>query len=143
MKPRRGLSEIIASMTVLAIVSVLGVMLYNLSLESFNSQQNNLTNDVNTSIEIAQQRFEIVSVIPTSDRTVKIYLLNYGNIDIKISDVYLVSPSGIIHRPLTLSIDLFKSTMTYITISDFDVSSITLYKVMSEKGVSCELPASI
>ena len=143
MKPRRGLSEIIASMTVLAIVSVLGVMLYNLSLESFNGQQNNLANDVNTAIEIAQERFEIVSITKTSDTTVKIYLLNYGNVDIKISDIYLESPSGTIHPTFTHSNDgkLPKSEMTYITITY--QAGVTRYKVVSEKGVSCELPASI
>ncbi len=89
MKPRRGVSEILATMMVLMIVSSLGVMLYNISLSNLSNQQSNLSSSVETQKGMAQERFEIIDVIRRNDTHVIVYYVNYGSVNVIISSVYL------------------------------------------------------
>jgi len=94
MRGRRGVSEIVASMVVLVIVSVLGAMLYNTSQSTFASQQSDLLSSVQTEIEKAQERFEIVSIENNGQSSVKANILNFSppnTIDIVVSAVYVNS----------------------------------------------------
>jgi len=98
MKPRRGLSEIIASLTVLIIVSVLGVMLYSISTGAMSEQQNNLLSQLRFEEEKARERFEIVGVDLVSEdagsNSIRLWLLNYSNdntLKVTISSIYVNS----------------------------------------------------
>jgi len=94
MKPRRGISEIIASLTVLIIVSVLGVMLYSISTGAMSEQQNNLLSQLRFEEEKARERFEIVGVEYFNSSSIKLWLLNYSNdntLKVTISSIYVNS----------------------------------------------------
>lgn len=143
MKSRTGVSEIVASMMVLAIVSVLGVMLYNISIGTMNGRQDDFLSNISTTKKISQQRFEIISVAKISDK-IKIYFHNYGLVDIKITDIYLSNANMIVHpdfSPSQYLIDhngeLGTSEISFIIV-DYQ-EGITFYKIVSEEGVSSEI----
>jgi hypothetical protein len=147
MKPRRGLSEIVASMVVLIIVSVLGVMLYNLSLSNINNQENNLLSQVQQNEVVAQAKFEVVAVNKSDNNEVKVYLYNYGQVDVKISDIYLDFGTFITHPTFNLSEDLtvnngllVTSQLSYLT-TDYQ-PGVVKYTIVSDKGVSIEYSVS-
>ena len=91
MRHRTGVSEIFASMIILVIVSSLGVILYNLALSTMSSQQNFLQSETDTQKSIAMERYEIIgatrSLTDSSKMNVTIY--NYGQNDVKITDIYI------------------------------------------------------
>jgi len=141
MKPRRGLSEIIASLTVLIIVSVLGVMLYSISTGAMSEQQNNLLSKLSFEEEKARERFEIVGVEYTDDRSITLWVLNYSNdntLKVTISSIYVNSQqASILMTPRTIE----KNTVYPITVTlPSDMPNLTLDKsynilVVSERGV--------
>ena len=109
MKSRKALSEMIASMVILVIVSVLGIMLYNLSISTMNTQQENLLFDIGMEEGIALERFEIVGVTRTRSNEMNITYFNYGEVDIRITDVYLGSvryPIPLINRTLCHNLEI-------------------------------------
>jgi hypothetical protein len=145
MGSHRGISEIVASMILLVIVSVMGVMLYNFSLENMNSQQNNLLIDVKLREEITQERFEIITVSHI-DGYVWIYFVNYGQIDVKITDCYLKHLDGSITRApyIVLSEYLSLNDGNKLKTSDYTYikipyeANVISYKIVSTIGVSSE-----
>jgi hypothetical protein len=167
-KSRRGVSEIVASLIVLLIVSVMGVMLYNLSLSTMGSQQDALTFNTNFSKTIAQQRFEIITVTKfekDGGSYLNVTFYNYGPVEIKITDIYISNSTGIAHYRLPVQANesgqlftpspnlitnngkLLPSRISYIIV---DVSKIlivdaskphqiTSCKIVSEEGVTNEI----
>ena len=148
MKPRRGVSEILATMMVLMIVSSLGVMLYNISLSNLSNQQSNLSSSVETQKGMAQERFEIIDVIRRNDTHVIVYYVNYGSANVNISSVYLEcigrgsNPESLILPMPTPTVKLILDKVSSIelpvirTITDtYDVT----FKIVSQRGVSSEL----
>jgi hypothetical protein len=141
MKPRRGLSEIIASLTVLIIVSVLGVMLYSISTGAMSEQQNNLLSKLSFEEEKARERFEIVGVEYTDDRSITLWVLNYSNdntLKVTISSIYVNNQqASILMTPRTIE----KNTVYPITVTlPSDMPNLTPDKsynilVVSERGV--------
>ena len=152
MKPHRGLSEIVASMVVLIIVSVLGVMLYNISLQGMNSQQNSMLSDVGVSEKVAQEKFEIVDVKRVNPSHVKITFYNYGPIEINVTDVYLNIGGDLRHLSigpdnwsdyLSLHKGILQSgVLTDITIVVSYYPDLITYVITSESGVSNEYTLS-
>jgi archaellum component FlaF (FlaF/FlaG flagellin family) len=140
MKPRRGVSEIVASMVVLVIVSVLGVMLYNISMQGLNGQQNNLLSDVGLQEEIAQERFEIVAVTKVNESQWNITFYNYGQVDIKITDVYVESGNTVNHQNLLSPIPCAPAHLNSLIITGDE--DVTAFRITSEKGVSIEYHVS-
>jgi hypothetical protein len=141
MKPRRGISEIIASLTVLIIVSVLGVMLYSISTGAMSEQQNNLLSQLRFEEEKARERFEIVGVEYTDDRSITLWVLNYSNdntLKVTISSIYVNNQqASILMTPRTIE----KNTVYPITVTlPSDMPNLTPDKsynilVVSERGV--------
>lgn len=141
MKPRRGVSEIIASLTVLIIVSVLGVMLYSISTGAMSEQQNNLLSKLSFEEEKARERFEIVGVEYTDDRSITLWVLNYSNdntLKVTISSIYVNNQqASILMTPRTIE----KNTVYPITVTlPSDMPNLTPDKsynilVVSERGV--------
>lgn len=156
MKSRRAVSEIIASLIILLIVSIMGVILYNLSLSNLGTQQDALTFDTNLSKTMAQQRFEIIAATKFTQNN-KSYLnvtfYNYGQVDVKITDVYLENSTGLIHPGFTPSPYLIKtkgelhqSDITYIIVDAskiHQISSITSCEIVSAEGVTNEIKVAL
>jgi len=138
MKPRRGISEIIASLTVLIIVSVLGVMLYSISTGAMSEQQNNLLSQLRFEEGKARERFEIVGVEYAGSRSIKLWLLNYSNdntLKVTISSIYVNSQQA--SFPMTNRI-IEKNIVSPITItlpSDLVKDNSYNILVVSERGV--------
>jgi len=148
MRPHRGISEIVASLIVLIIVSVMGVMLYNLSMENLTIQQSNFSLDIKVRESIAQERFEVVDV-KYVDNELIIYFLNYGKTDVRISDVYLEDVNNVVTRYeydqftpsdylLVHEGKLLTSDCTFIKKGGLDVANLISCKLVSRIGVSDE-----
>jgi hypothetical protein len=90
MKSRRGVSEIIATMVVLMIVSALGVILYNISASQLNSQQSDLITKVESQKNAALEKIEIITVDRIGSDKIYVYYIDYGTVKPVISSVYLI-----------------------------------------------------
>jgi hypothetical protein len=140
MKPRRGLSEIIASLTVLIIVSVLGVMLYSISTGAMSEQQNNLLSRISFEEGKARERFEIVGVEYFNSSSIKLWLLNYSNdntLKVTISQVYINDIQELITAE-TRTIEKNIVSTIMVTLRDHKVfTSGRSYNILvvSERGV--------
>ena len=87
---RRGISEIIGSLMILLIISALGTILYNYSLDAVNHQKNILESDINTALEKAQVRIKVISVQSNySANILNLTILNYGSYSVTIDDIYI------------------------------------------------------
>jgi hypothetical protein len=103
-RKRRGISEMVAVVLVLIIVSVAGALLYRVSLETMGTQYTTLTNQVSDQTLAAEERFEIVAIEKATEPTdgVKVYVLNYTpdkTIDIIIDKIYI---NGVIQTDTTI-----------------------------------------
>ena len=88
----RAVSEVIASLILLLIVSVLGASLYSYTLTVTGYQQNTLQGEVHREAERAQERFRVIAVgWSGSGDLLNLTILNYGKLDIQIDDVYVNS----------------------------------------------------
>lgn len=85
----RGVSEVVASLILLLIVTALGTFLYSYTLTSTNLQQSYLQSQVELESERAEERFRVVSVLWLGDDKLNVTILNYGLIDVTIADVYV------------------------------------------------------
>jgi flagellar basal body-associated protein FliL len=140
MKPRRGLSEIIASLTVLIIVSVLGVMLYSISTGAMSEQQNNLLSKLSFEEEKARERFEIVGVEYTDDRSITLWVLNYSNdntLKVTISSIYVNSQQASFEMTNRIIEKNIVSPVTVILPSEILLTKGHSYNILvvSERGV--------
>lgn len=87
---RRGVSEIIASLLILMIVSVLGTVLYTYSLNISQLQQDKLIRDTTLSTGKAQERFQVIGVwYRQSNEIMNLTVLNYGKQELFVSEVYI------------------------------------------------------
>jgi hypothetical protein len=142
MKTRKGVSEIVASMIVLVIVSVFGVMLYNISAGMIAGKQNDLFSELKFESEKAQERFEVVGVDYPGEREIRIWVLNFSknsDSEITISSVYVDDLNAEIQEAGPIILD--QSNLKYITItipadreSLVNVNNYQLL-IVSEKGV--------
>jgi flagellin-like protein len=164
LKSRRGVSEIIASLIVLLIVSVMGVMLYNLSVNTMGSQQDALTFNTNLAKKATQQRFEVIDITRSTKNglsNLNITFYNYGQVDVKITDIYLSNSTGIVHYRLPIQTGetgylftpspelvanngvIHPSQITYLVVDVTKISQITSCKLVSEEGVISDIKIKI
>ena len=136
---KRGVSEIIASLVVLLIVSILGTSIYSFSLSVMKSQNDNLQSSMSVEGERIQERMKLLSVVWNGmDDILNISLFNYGEIDLKIADVYVnglqveTYHSGQFQKITNLEVDTISFT------SPHSLSPNNLYQIVivSERGVS-------
>ena len=87
---RRAVSEIIASLMLLLIVSALGTALYSYTLTITQGPHDDLTSEMSRASERAQERVRVIAVwwSGTGD-LLNVTVLNYGRIDVGIADVYV------------------------------------------------------
>jgi hypothetical protein len=91
-KKRRGISEMIAVVLLLIIVSVAGIALYKTSLDSMTNQYEGFTEQVTVQNLASKERFEVVSVQYVDPQNVIAYLYSYTPdtaLTTKISKVYV------------------------------------------------------
>lgn len=86
----RGISEIIGSLMILLIISALGTILYNYSLDAMNYQKNVLESDIKIALDKAQVRIKVISTQSNySANILNLTILNYGVCSVTIDDVYI------------------------------------------------------
>ena len=86
---RRGVSEIIASVVLILIVSSAGIVAYSYSIGAFSSSTSFLQLDTNQKEKQAQERFAIITVWSNLPYQLNLTVLNYGQIDLAIDSVYI------------------------------------------------------
>jgi len=135
----RGVSEVIASLILLLIISVLGTFLYSYTLTVTGLQQSALQGEVQMEIERAQERFRVIAVgWSGSGDLLNLTILNYGKLDIKIVDIYIngerVTSYHAGRRETIYTSRWGKISLT----SPVPISPDTLYEIVmvSERGVS-------
>ncbi len=132
-KRSRAVSEVIASLIMLLIVSVLGTYLYSYSLTETGVQQNNLEGDIQTEAGRAQERFKVIACIYEGN-LLNLTVLNYGRLDIKIVDIYLDSN----RVALSPGKEIYTSDLGLISFTYPGLVPDVLYEIVivSERGVS-------
>jgi len=135
----RAVSEVIASLILLLIVSVLGTFLYSYTLTATELQQNTLEGEVQREGERAQERFKVISVWWSgSGDLLNLTVLNYGRLDIEIVDVY-VNGEGVTDYHSGRNEEIFTLKWRRISfISPEPISDGSIYEIVivSERGVS-------
>ncbi len=86
---KRGVSEIIASLILILIVSSAGVVAYSYSIGAFSSSTSIYQLDTNLKEKQAQERFAIIAVWSNTSNQLNLTVLNYGQIDLTIDAVYI------------------------------------------------------
>ena len=136
---KRAVSEVISSLILLMIVSVLGTYLYTYTLNSTGFQRNIIEGDIERKAERAQEKFVVTAVwFNNISDLMNLTIVNFGKLDIKITAIYL---NG---ERVT---DYFSGFETTITTSGLKSTSFTpplsissgeLYEivVVSKRGIS-------
>jgi flagellin-like protein len=88
-RSKRGVSEIIASLILILIVSSAGVIAYSYSIGAFSSSTSIFQLDTNLKEKQAQERFAIIVVWSNTSNQLNLTVLNYGQIDLTIDAVYI------------------------------------------------------
>jgi hypothetical protein len=87
---KRGVSEVIASLVVLFIVSILGTSIYSMSVTMMQNQRDTIKWTTNIESNKYMEKIRILYVNWNStDIELEIFFLNYGNIVTNIADIYL------------------------------------------------------
>jgi hypothetical protein len=144
MKSRRGISEMVAVILVLIIVSIAGAALYRTSLVTLSSQFTSYTQQAKDQTLAAQERFEVVNVEKIDSSNVTVYLLNYSpenTIDVTVDKVYIDDiPST--WRPIVTGNSnglLLKNVVTPIRVSSgtgFTTDNKYKIVIVSQRGTS-------
>jgi len=93
---RRAVSEIIASLMLLFIVSALGTTLYSYTLTITQGQHDELTSEMSRAADRAQERVKVMAVWWSgAGDLLNVTLLNYGRSDVEVSDVYVNGERGL------------------------------------------------
>jgi hypothetical protein len=86
---KRGVSEVIASLIILLIVSLAGAGLYSYSLTTFGATNSSFQAQTDKAAEQARERFLIIAVWVGTANQLNITTLNYGKIELAINAVYI------------------------------------------------------
>jgi hypothetical protein len=89
-KSKKGVSEVVASLVVLLIISILGTSIYSVSVTMMQRQRDTIkwTTDIESEKYLEKIKALYVNWNSTDD-VLEIYFLNYGNLVINIADIYL------------------------------------------------------
>jgi flagellin-like protein len=89
-RDRRGVSEIIASLILVLIVTAAGTVAYSMSLSSFSQSSSLFQLQTGQREEQARERFLIISVRNTTMvNQLNLTILNYGEIEVTIDSAYV------------------------------------------------------
>ena len=139
LKRRRAVSEVVASLVILLVVSILGTSLYSFSLNVMRSQQENFFLQSRAEAFRAQERLKVVYVgWSGSDNTLNLTVLNHGNIEISLAEVY-VNGEKVNSYNDGLGVKIVTSRLAGLSFtSPVNVAPDNLYQfvIVSERGVS-------
>ena len=85
----RGVSEVVASLVILLVVSVAGAALYSYSMDTFSASWSSFMLHTMGKEEHAKERFAVIAVWWDSSSELNLTILNYGMIELAIDAVYL------------------------------------------------------
>lgn len=88
-RDRHGVSEVVASLTMILIVSIAGTALYSYSMNTFGSSGSSLQLQTDSREEQARERFSIISIWWDTYNQLNLTVLNHGKIDLAIDAVYI------------------------------------------------------
>jgi flagellin-like protein len=86
---KRGVSEIIASLMLVLIVTSAGVIAYSYSIGAFSSSTSLFQLNTNQKEKQTQERFATIAVWSNTSNQLNLTVLNYGQIDLTIDTVYV------------------------------------------------------
>ena len=139
LKRRRAVSEVVASLVILLVVSILGTSLYSFSLNVMRSQQENFFLQSRAEAFRAQERLKVVYVgWSGSDNTLNLTVLNHGKIEISLAEVY-VNGEKVNSYNDGLGAKIVTSRLAGLSFtSPVNVAPDKLYQfvIVSERGVS-------
>lgn len=88
-KDKRGVSEVVASLLMILIVSVAGAFLYSYSMEEFGSSWSSFALQTDKRKEQARERFSVIAVWWDNGNQLNLTILNYGMVELAIDAVYI------------------------------------------------------
>jgi len=89
-RSKRGVSEIIADLILMLIVSSAGIVAYSYSIGAFSSSSSIFQLDTSSQQNQAQERFSIIAVWENQQTNqLNLTVLNYGQIGLTINTVYI------------------------------------------------------
>lgn len=87
---RRGVSEVISTIIIILIVSVVGSLLFAYSSGLLQSNQDRVIRENQLETDQARERFKFTAVWWNSvDDVLNITVYNYGAIDLEVNDIYI------------------------------------------------------
>jgi hypothetical protein len=86
---RHAVSEIIASVILILIVSSAGIVAYSYSIGAFSSSTSFFQLDTNLKEQQAQERFAIIAIWSNPPNQLNLTVFNYGQIGLTIDAVYV------------------------------------------------------
>ncbi len=89
MRDKRGVSEVVASLTIILVVSIAGTALYSFSTDAFSSSWSSFLLMTRSREQRAQERFSIIAVWWDNGDQLSLTILNYGKIELAIDAVYV------------------------------------------------------
>ncbi|MBM3897811.1 MAG: hypothetical protein FJ358_04725 [Thaumarchaeota archaeon] len=136
---KAGTSELHSTLIVLVITIIAGAAVFGFANSQASVTEKAYGNSVNTYVKQLQERYSIVNIAinyPSSNK-ITIWLYNYGDIDTRITQLYIgTSPSTLSNAPsLSLPLTVSKGSSASITI-DYITSSGQVYyvKAVGEQG---------
>ncbi len=138
---KRGVSEIIASLILILIVSAAGVLSYSISLTTFSSSTSSYQLQTDQREAKVQERLEVLAVWWDRQNQFNLTVLNYGTIDLTIDKVYVngtmvttyISGIGVKIGPTIIISVTFASPLPIATGQTYDII------VVSERGGKNEI----
>lgn len=136
LKNNRGVSEIIASLVLVLVVSAAGVLLYSYSLSSFSSSNSFFQLQMGQREERFRERFLTTATWWNKLDLMNVTIVNYGGIDLKIDAIYVnatlvsnyVSGKGIMVETGGIFSVIFTSPLVIQSSQTYEIT------VVSERG---------
>jgi archaellum component FlaF (FlaF/FlaG flagellin family) len=94
----RGVSEVVASLIIMLVVSIAGTIIYSFSIEAFNSSSSAFLLQTKDREEQARERFSIVAVWWDNNSQLNLTVLNYGKTELTIDAVYIEGKKATINE---------------------------------------------
>jgi archaellum component FlaF (FlaF/FlaG flagellin family) len=139
LKRGRAVSEVVASLVILLVVSILGTSLYSFSMNVMRSEQENFFMQSRAEALRAQERLKVVYVgWSRSGDTLNLTVLNHGKIEISLAEVY-VNGEKVTSYNDGLGAKIVTSRLAELSFtSPVTVAPDNLYQfvIVSERGVS-------
>jgi len=85
---RRAVGEIVAALILMLIASLAGVLLFTTSIRISNAQGTILRSQILSNSESVQELYQVLNAVKDNGN-LKIWIYNYGKLDIEISDIYI------------------------------------------------------